>query len=363
MNKLSLRVKLGVGFGALLLVLTITSTVAYVATFRMADATSKIVVNSEKRDLINQMVVGIEKQTTGIRGYLLAGREDLLKHDQEGQQEYKEGLAKLESLLVTEKGKKLFADIAREYVEYRSIAEQEIQFRRAGNSKAALNLAFAPHTAEVRTNLRNQAAELEGLIDSLAEAAVKESEAIESGVRTIVLAGSIIGFIVGILVAVLMIRSITRAITKMVTMIQEIAANNLAIEDMEITSHDEIGKAGTALNTMKNSLHEVVQSIAETSQHVASASEELSATSQQITANSEETSAQANVVATAAQQVSQNLQTVATGAEEMGATIKEIAKNATEAARVATSAVKVAEDTNATVAKLGGLQHRDRTSD
>src|SRR5947209_5873438 len=37
----------------------------------------------------------------------------------------------------------------------------------------------------------------------------------------------------------------------------------------------------------------------------------------------------------------------------MGVSIKEIAKNATQAARVATAAVKVAENTTATVSKLG----------
>jgi methyl-accepting chemotaxis protein len=148
-------------------------------------------------------------------------------------------------------------------------------------------------------------------------------------------------------------RSISSSAAKMLAMIQEVAANNLTVKDMEIRSNDEIGLAGLALNQMKNNLHGVVQSIAETSIHVAAASEKLSNTSQQITANSEETSAQAKIVSNATQQVSQNLQTVATGAEEMGASIKEIAKNASEAARIATSAVKVAETTTATVSKLG----------
>src|ERR1700724_1144372 len=77
---------------------------------------------------------------------------------------------------------------------------------------------------------------------------------------------------------VLIVRSVTGSISRMLDLIQEIANKNLTIEDMKITSEDEIGKAGLAINQMKNSLHEVIQSIAETAQHVASASEELSAT-------------------------------------------------------------------------------------
>jgi methyl-accepting chemotaxis protein len=132
-----------------------------------------------------------------------------------------------------------------------------------------------------------------------------------------------------------------------------IAANDLSAKDLQIKADDEIGEATSALNRMKNNLHQVIQSIANTAGQVASASEQLSDTSQQISTNSEETSAQAKLVSDATQQVSQNLQTVATGAEEMGTSIKEIAKNASEAARAATSAVKVAETTTATVSKLG----------
>jgi methyl-accepting chemotaxis protein len=157
----------------------------------------------------------------------------------------------------------------------------------------------------------------------------------------------------GLLVAILIAQSIVSTIARMLILIEQIAANNLTVEDTEVFSRDELGQAGAALNRMKNNLHVMIQSIASSSEQVASASEELNATSQQITANSEETSAQADVVSKAAQTVSQNLQTVATGAEEMGASIKEIAKNATEAAKVATGAVRVAETTTATVSKLG----------
>ena len=146
---------------------------------------------------------------------------------------------------------------------------------------------------------------------------------------------------------------ITKPLTDAVNLADTIANNNLAVDDLPVTSADEIGVTTAALNKMKNNLRALIEAIANSAVQVAGASEELSSTSQNITANSEETSAQARVVSQSVEHVSQNLQTVATGAEEMGSTIKEIAKNATEAAKVATGAVKVAESTNATVAKLG----------
>jgi methyl-accepting chemotaxis protein len=164
---------------------------------------------------------------------------------------------------------------------------------------------------------------------------------------------SISALVLGIFVALFLSRAISSSTAEMLAAIEEIAANNLAIEDMEITSRDEIGRAGVALNKMKNNLHGVIESISGTAQHVAAASEEFSSTSQQITANSEEATAQANTVSAATEQVSRNLQTVATGAEQMSATIKDIAKNAGEAAKVASEAVKTARTTNTIVSKLG----------
>ena len=99
---------------------------------------------------------------------------------------------------------------------------------------------------------------------------------------------------------------------RMLAQMEEIAAKNLEVEDVQVDSEDEIGRACVALNTMKNSLGDVIQLITETAMRVASASDELFAAREQITSNSERTSSQAGVVEQAAQRVSQNLQTVST---------------------------------------------------
>ena len=156
-----------------------------------------------------------------------------------------------------------------------------------------------------------------------------------------------------VVIYLLIRKLVIRPITSCAEFAEAVATKNLAVDDMTVASEDEVGHAMVSLNTMKNTLREMVMSIGGAAKEVSRTSDAVSSASQEITANSEETSAQANVVSNATQQVSQNLQTVATGAEEMGASIKEIAKNATEAARVATSAVKIAADTNGVVGKLG----------
>ncbi len=353
MNKISLKMKLGIGFGTVLMIVALIGGIGYRATYQMSKATDKILSSAGEQNISMDMVASLEMQTKALRGFLLSGKDEIIKSDQQGQTGFKESADKLEPLLQTERGKQVFTDIRREYQEYNALEDRMIQLRREGKVKEAIALAFDAHTAQVRTDLRNNVAELDNLTDKVVKEGRDEHDAVEAQTRTLTLICCLIGLVIGIAIAALTVRSITGAIARMLSLIQEIAANNLGIDDMHVASQDEIGKAATALNGMKNNLREMIRSIAGTAEQVASASEELSSTSQEITANSEETSTQAQVVSSSSEQVNRNLQTVATGSEEMSASIKEIAKNAHESAKVATSAVRVADETNQIVAKLG----------
>ncbi len=353
MNKLSLKMKLGVGFGTILVLLLAVGLVSYFSIIRLNELGDTANLHMTKKALVSTCETDIQEQGNAVRGFLLSGNEETLQAYNEQVQEFKDHMDALLKLLITEKGKHLHSTILEKQVAFHDILQQEIGLRRAGKTKEAVELAFSPQAVQVKKDLAAASSDLRALTDDLAKQASEEQDASGARTKMVILVLLPTGVILGLVVATFMTRSITGAVSRMLSMIQEIAGNNLTANDLAITSQDEIGQAATALNRMKNNLHQVIQSIAGTAVLVAGASEELSSTSQQITANSEETSAQANVVSNAAQQVSQNLQTVATGAEEMGASIKEIAKNATEAAKVATSAVRVAETANVTVAKLG----------
>jgi len=329
MNRLSLKVKLGLGFGAILTIMAIVGFVGFYGTYRLSDAMSKVESNGAKALTTESMDAAVEKQTTGVRGFLLAGKEDLLKHDQEGQQEFKENADKLEKGLVTEHGKKLFAEIKRSFEAFRSIADREVQLRRAGKNKEAEALAFSSEAAQVRTEMRKALAELMALEQKLLADGIAEGRAVESSTRTMILAFAICGSIIGILVAFFIVRSITGGMARMVTLIQHIAGNNLAVDDMQVVSEDEIGKAGIALNKMKNSLREMIQSIASTAEHVASASEEISSSATQQAQGSETQKDQTSQVATAMQ--------------EMSSTVLQVSDNSNKAAEAARKAADTAK--------------------
>ncbi|HKT87242.1 MAG TPA: methyl-accepting chemotaxis protein [Candidatus Sulfotelmatobacter sp.] len=353
MKRLSFRMKLIGGFGGLLLIMGIMGYVSYNSIGKLSDLTDQMTKQMVKKQYAVEIDGGLELQTSGTYGFVLSGKDEYLNRRNEGIGEFEDRLGKLRALLETEEGKELGSRIEASGKELRDLQAKAIELRRAGKGPEATGLILSDHSVDLRMNLEKSVDQVGGVIDKLEEAATQAHEQTESNILRLIEILPALGLIAGVAVAILIVRSVSRTLSQMVGAIQEIANNNLSIEDVQVTSHDEIGRAGLALNQMKNSLNEVIRSIADTAQHVASASEQLSAGSQQISANSEETSAQASVVATAAQQVSQNLQSVSTGAEEMTSTIQSIASNAHEAATIASKAVQTAQAANTTVGKLG----------
>ena len=328
MKKLSLKMKLGVGFGTLLAIVAAVGYVGYNSANEISKMSDEVVKASDRKELSEAIEIGIEKQSTGIWGFLLAGNEDLLKHDEEGKKEVQESMDQLGKMQVTTEGKKLFAEIQGKSAEFRTFADQEIQLRRAGKGKEAEALAFGPQVSGVRNELRKAMADFVALEDNLKDNAIAAQNKVEDKTRMLALSLSCAGLVIGIVVAILMARSIAGAIACMLQLIQEIAAKNLAVEDMEVTSEDEIGCAAHALNEMKNNLRGMIQSIAQTAEHVASASEEISSSAAQQAQGAETQKDQATQVATAMQ--------------EMSSTVAMVSENSNHAAEASRKAAETA---------------------
>ena len=196
---------------------------------------------------------------------------------------------------------------------------------------------------------------LEGLrTDIDAEVAVHraEVEALQSSMRVQIGTALALGLLVALLVAVWVTRGVTRPLRRTVAVLEEVAQGRLD-QRLGLTSRDETGRMGAALDATLDRLGDALRSIDDSSHSLASASQELSAVATQMTASARSSAAQAGVVDEAGAEVSQHLQSVATGTEEMTASIGEIAQNATRAAEVASQAVDVVGDADRTMVKLG----------
>src|SRR5689334_17713081 len=195
-SRLSLKMKMVVGFGTLLLILVAAGLVGLRTVGRLSDISDSVDDIMTKTEMANQIEGAVEKQTTGVRGYLLAGKEELLKHDEDGKSEYRSRMDQLDKRLVTEEGKKLHQQIARDYEVFRAIVEREIELRRSGRAKEAVELAFSPRTGEARTALRASVAALIELEDSLKKQTLEEQTKTENSARFEMIGLTVIGLVV-----------------------------------------------------------------------------------------------------------------------------------------------------------------------
>ncbi|GAA3341027.1 hypothetical protein GCM10020358_30820 [Amorphoplanes nipponensis] len=146
--------------------------------------------------------------------------------------------------------------------------------------------------------------------------------------------------------------SVTRPLRQTLAFLQRLLERDLSTR-MEVDGRDEVGRIGAGLNDMVDVLTEAIGGMNTSATGLSRSGSELGDVSSRLDGSARHTSAQAAVVSTAAQQVSANIRTVAAGVDELTASIASIAQSATAAARVAGDGVTVAQETNATVSRLG----------
>ena len=170
-----------------------------------------------------------------------------------------------------------------------------------------------------------------------------------SRTRSIVLLvlGSLLALVLGFIVA----RGIVRSLLRVRHVCDGLAEGDLT-RTTGLTTRDEPGQMGQALDTALARLRDTVSTIDGSASSLASASEEMSGVATQIATSAQQTTAQAQAVSAAAEQISRSVVTVSAGSEQMGASIREISQNATEAALVAAEAVAITATTSATMSKL-----------
>ncbi|MFZ3264895.1 MAG: methyl-accepting chemotaxis protein [Terriglobales bacterium] len=362
--KLTLGKKLGLGFGCVLALMVVSSTVTYLKssdirqnerfTFEVRIPQAKVARELE-RDLNQTASKG--------RQVILAGqehsrREEAKKSFDAVWSEVDKDVAKLDELAphwTLQENRDRLAAMKRQLPVLRAAENEAMNDAASGESNAVVKAGdkFSDGAIPVNEAIKNHVDGMSDSFDMLMGKTEEATTAKNDSLNLTMALTTLVALGIGIFVAIFLSHSISGTTQSILKHAEAIAAGDLTMEELKVTSADELGDLTREINKMSASLKSTIMVIAENVEKVAAAGEELSATSQQITANSEETTAQAKVVADAGAQVNSSLQTLASGSEEMNATIGEIAKNATEAARVAGEAVTAAEAANQTVAKLG----------
>jgi methyl-accepting chemotaxis protein len=243
-------------------------------------------------------------------------------------------------------------DIKTVWAKYADIAEnKQLPASARGDSIAWL----ATRKNEINPLIATVFADLDTLRTAEQNAAAASAASAHSGYVSSRLASIVLlvlGLASALAVGVLVARQIVRSLGRVKDVCTALADGDLT-RTAALTSRDETGQMGQALDVAVLRIRDAVSTIDGSAGSLAGAAEQMSNVAIQIAGSAEETTAQAQTVSAAAEQISHNVEAVAAGSEQMGAAIREISQNAAEAAKVASEAVELASSTSVTMNKLG----------
>ena len=160
-------------------------------------------------------------------------------------------------------------------------------------------------------------------------------DAVQDGRRNMLIAflvAALLLAIAGGLFAAWQARKISKRLGSLTAGLSRLAKRDLTVS-IPAAGSDEIGRAGSALNTAVKELRQVIVEVTEASHGVSRSAGQVATTGEELTASASAASEQAGSASRAADEISAVVQTVAAGAEEMGASIGEISSNAQDAAQ------------------------------
>ncbi|HXM66634.1 MAG TPA: HAMP domain-containing methyl-accepting chemotaxis protein [Candidatus Acidoferrum sp.] len=238
-----------------------------------------------------------------------------------------DGQKTYEPLISSDEERQLYQRFCEQWDKYKAVNKRVIELAKQKKNTDGAKLAQSEGSQFFEAAEKYLADEVELNSKGGVEAAKQAAVAYLTSRYWVV--GILIGSVgLGFLVATSLARSIATSATKMLAMIQEVAVNNLAIQDLQIRSKDEIGMAGEALNRMKNNLQKLMQSIAGTASHVASASEEISSSATQQAQSAETQKDQAVQVSTAMQEMSSTVNSVSDSCNKAATAASQAAETA-----------------------------------
>jgi methyl-accepting chemotaxis protein len=260
----------------------------------------------------------------------------------------RERVEKFEKTIITDEGRRLFAELKESRNIYMGYLDQMLELDKAGKNAKATALL---HGDAKKAALHEQEI-LNKLMESKEEQAklTSESNIKEARSATIIMSLlAVCGFVLAVLLGFFISSTITKPLTEAVSVANRIADGDLTMR-VEVKSSDETGQLMSAMQNMVSNIRNMITKTVDISTGIASASHQLHATSEQIATGAEEVASQTN--------------TVATASEEMSATSSDIANNCIMAAetskRTADSAKSGAKVVNENIAGMGLIASRVR---
>jgi methyl-accepting chemotaxis protein len=284
LKNLKIGVRLGLGFGALIILLLALGLLTLQRMEKIDAATVEMAEDSyPKVAMAKDMERLAVENSAAMSGILLSAAEaesEQYRKEIEGNRvELNELMARVQKLIASERGRELFKDMADGRAAAESKFEHFYQLARTDRKQAAeyLRTDFAPANARFNKALDALATHQGKKMTASAEDAKHTYEA----TRSMVITMSAVAVLLGVAIAAFITVSITRPLRQAVDVANRLGEGDLTVR-IDSVSRDEPGQLLAAMRTMLTRLQQVVSEVNGGAQSLASASEEVSATAQSL---------------------------------------------------------------------------------
>ncbi len=282
----------------------------------------------------NEILASAVDMETGMRGYLLAGKEAFLAPYKQGGKRFTDLVSELKTTVADNPAQVALLDETATTIDgwKANVVTPTIDLRRKiGDAKTMDDMAGLIGEARGKQyfdKFRGVMGEFTSIEEGLMEQRKGDNESTVATTNTTILASAIGAILLGILFVVMLSRSITRPLLRAVKAAEQVASGDLDVE-IEVSSRDEVGQLMQALQSMVGKLRGVVANVKGATANVAGGSEQISASGQQLSQGATEQAA--------------SLEEISSSMEEMAANIRQSADNAGQTEQIAQKAATDAQ--------------------
>ena len=385
-NNIRITHKLTASFVAIIVVVTVTSSIIYWNLGLIKQTSDWTVHTYEVLETLDHATEAMVNQETGVRGYLVSGNEKFLEPFHAGSEAYTAAFQKVKQLTSDNPAQQdrldamnqiavtWTADIARKTIALMAqpdTREQARAMESAGTGKQAMD-AFRARNAEIGRIER----------DLLTTRLDAQATTFSSCYRAIVMGGTG-SLLVSLLMGVTLARGIATPIRRMCDAMIKLAQSNTVDSIPGIGRKDEIGAMAGAVGVFKQNVVERLR--LETQQAVGQErakrdksaalvnmaekiemesgaavdavkrhAEAMAVTAEGMSASAGRTGSSAQAALTAAAQASANIQTVASASEQLTASIREIGSQICQSTATVGNAVAAGNEARNLMTALNG---------
>ncbi len=374
-RNMSLMAKLGIGFGTVLLLMSIISIFSWRGFANLENQVNRTEYFNSLSQLMLQKEVDHLKWQAMVADFLIHPEQTTLSVETDdhkcklGNWLYGEERKKAEKI-IPELGQ-LITQLETAHSTLHGSARSINQLDHSGNEKSNdyQQKVFKIYSNETLPALETVQTIMGKIREKIEKRAFHEDETLKNNSKfkaRLIPVLAVIAIIIGSLFNFFIGRNISSFLKQAVSLASHMADGNLT-ERLSIRQTDEIGQLAKALNNMADKISAMVQSITNEMHHLAASANEMSMISDGLASSASETAEQSNSVAASTDQMSSNMNSVAaaseeaatnvnivaTAAEEVTRTGKQIAERTVEARKVTSNAVTLAASSTDKVDLLG----------